>query len=740
MDCYDTLNDLLTRGRSSGPDWPTQSLEAIITAICKGNDKCTRLLIEHCDFSSPTWWEGTTPGPLLDEFVCTMDIQKDGDNRALEFLLAIGANVDEPSSDWNISLMLCDARIDHIIDGRLGLTILDRSFYLNRPVYEKLAPYSNISASELSRIGILSALKNGKTALYDYMVARMSSKSSSCGKRVDSFLELVLAEQFMLLQSTNEGVDVGLVQGLVQYGIDLDLPSLGIGIQDLLGAGLRQVSRNCTDGVLELITILVAHRASIGGPQLRMAVQEHGATALECLALIVEDFPVKAVLALAEAARLNNFEAVEFLLRAGVDPSSFVSVEELEQERWKTSSHSVQAIAVGYYQDDMHVLSSSCAMMQFLAEHGAMLVVTPNDSSPLDFIHHLLMHSRSDTFRKVKYVIQALGGLGRFSFIPSYLLESCFSTLGNIPSEFEEERKGRLEMFKFFIDQGVSVGTGPCLSALIFSGGPDHLAEEIVRRGANLDAYYPRSIPIWSREQHRHTPLQAAAGKGNERLVRLLLGAGSNVNSRACGGEFSRTALQAICHWDTATEEEYERKLRICQLLISHGANPNGAPCRIWGRTALQEASVTGHLEVAALLLRNGARVNAPSCSPRGGFALDWAVWCGRLDTVKFFLNANALSSVRGTTGYDGAIRLAEYRSRMAIADLIREHAATNMSLGLINPELLRPQDDYRIYGYATNEDYYDPDFVGEECTVDSLCRNCIGRARNEGSRTTRRY
>lgn len=238
----------------------------------------------------------------------------------------------------------------------------------------------------------------------------------------------------------------------------------------------------------------------------------------------------------------------------------------------------------------------------------------------------------------------------------------------------------------------------------------------------------------------KFTPLQAAARRGNERLVRLLLGVGSNVNSRACrgqGGQHSHTALQAICFWDTATEEEYDRKRRICQLIISHGADTNGAPARVGGYTALQYAAMAGHLEIAALLLRNGARVNAPSGRPDGKLALDLAVGFGRLDMVKFLLNANALSSFRGATGYDGAIKLAECRlyqirenrGYFAIADLIRKHAANNMALGLMNPELLKPQEDYHIYGYATLEDYCDPEFAGEDCTVDSLCRNCMGRA-----------
>ncbi|KAL2285304.1 hypothetical protein FJTKL_08251 [Diaporthe vaccinii] len=289
--------------------------------------------------------------------------------------------------------------------------------------------------------------------------------------------------------------------------------------------------------------------------------------------------------------------------------------------------------------------------------------------------------------------------------------------------------KGRLEMFEYLLGQGAPVSPGSCLAALICAGGPEELVERVVRSGADLDAYYQDRV-------RKCTPLQAAARDGKEHLVRLLLRAGSNVNSRACG-KYGLTALQAICFWDTATEQEYERKMRICQLLISHGADTNAAPPRIGGRTALQSAAMVGHIEIAALLLRNGALVNAPPCR-LGRIALDEAVFLGRLDMVKFLLNANALSNFRGTTGYDGAIKSAERLANPAIADLIRQHAANNMALGLINPELLKPQEDYHIYGYITDEDYniesYNtgddtPGVMREDCTMDSLCRDCKGIA-----------
>lgn len=775
MDCNDIVMDLVTHGsRSAGPD--SQTLGAIIAAFQKENDECARLLTMHCDLTAYRDYAMME----FERIIYDASARNDGDIRAMEFLLSIGAHVDQPVGLRRIRvLMNWDDGIE--IDDNTRLTILDGCFYFDRPLYEKLAPYSEKSQSDLSRAGLLLALKDGTTALEDYLVKRVTATTSLNWERLQSYLELILAEQFILQwkKHSSDGlvrgyrdIDLETVRCLVQYGVNLALPSINVDIQDLLRAVLHQLSRHCTDEGLELISILIANGARIERSQLRMVVEEHGFNILECLAPLVEDFPAKAVLALAEAALLNNFEAVDYLLRSGVNPNSFVPGGEIEhanrygRKNMKHSSHSsysVQAIAAATARP-REQRSASCDMIKHLAEHGARLVVTPNDSSPFDFIRHLLRHSSFDTFCKVKYAIEVLGGCELLSALPPYLLGSCVDPPYRWYTE-DEEWKGRQEMFEYLLSKGAPVKPGSCLAALICAGGPEQVVEKVMHSGADLNAYFLETRFAYP---GKITPLQAAAINGNERLVRLLLQAGSDVNSRACIGVNTKTALQAICSWDTATEEEYERKMRICQLMISHGADVNAAPARVNGWTALQFAALAGHFEIAALLLRNGARINAPSCGVEAyrvipwGFgynALDAAVDFRRLDMVKFLLNANALSYCRGTTGYDGAIQIAERNDDSAIAELIRDHVANNMALGLINPELSTPQEDYHIYGYTTAEEddilecisgaRYDWDicrytttdfesnFLWGDCTTDSLCSFCSGTAPDQGRKFT---
>ncbi|ROW13355.1 hypothetical protein VPNG_05493 [Cytospora leucostoma] len=195
---------------------------------------------------------------------------------------------------------------------------------------------------------------------------------------------------------------------------------------------------------------------------------------------------------------------------------------------------------------------------------------------------------------------------------------------------------------------------------------------------------------------------QAAALQGKEEIVMCLLEAGAAVNAPAIRRGF--TALQAICTFTPDTQEKQERKVRIIKSLIDYGANINAAPAMTGGFTALQATAHIGDLDTAILLLQQGADVNAPPCrDPRAyymnGNALDTAAAHGRLDMVKLLLSVNALSQLRGDTGYDGAIQLAEESSHFSVAELIRKHAAENRSdKKLENPYLSHPPRDWHEY------------------------------------------
>ncbi|KAH8749903.1 ankyrin repeat-containing domain protein [Diaporthe sp. PMI_573] len=341
----------------------------------------------------------------------------------------------------------------------------------------------------------------------------------------------------------------------------------------------------------------------------------------------------------------------------------------------------------------------SLEMIQFLATHGARLFVTPEDSTPFDFANHLLREgSMLDLLAKIKYVLGTLIQDKPSPRLPSFLLESCGYQR---PKDQSQDEKLQLEIFEYLLRKGADVRPGSPLAVLVSADGREELVRDVLYSGSDLNAYWTNGNG-WA-----STPLQIAAHKGNENLVRLFLREGANVNSPARNDYYGMTVLHAICLWSPATEEEHQRKMRICLLLINQGADVN--PPRSKGLpTILGSAATHGDLELAVLLLREGADINATSGA---GTALDWAAISGRLDMVKFLLNANASSCVRGATGYDGAIYRAEKQGHLAVADLIREHAAKVEAGTIFNPELLKPQDERRVLGFGTDDGSSDDNY-----------------------------
>lgn len=698
MDCYDAVAKIVAECHSSSSrQWRWDIGEGILAACKKGNVECARQLIQHCDVNSNdvnSRGLGSTKYWSLFQFIIAkMESNNDEHALALELFLANGADVDKETSREMIMYPWSK------LVGQDGLlaptepTILDEVFYLNRSLFDKLRQYSRVPISGVTRTGLLVALEHGSQTLRDYLSARQSVLISSNQQYLQSLLGLLLAEQFTL----SKRVDMRVLRSLCEFGVDFKMPSGRVDVQNFWtlehdhkpsfsdtysGPSAKNLDfewngiANLNDRI-QLLSMLLTKGGIIGELVLEGWVAKHRTDGLECLASHLPDFPTKAVRALARAARLNDFQAVEFLLRKGVDPNAFVTAFGLR--------YSIPAIAIlaSLYPtvDVFPERGCSLEMIQFLVRHGTRLVVTEEDSMPHAFAKHLIQHSNvSDLFAKTKYIVSTLMKDNASPRLPSCLLEMCFAV------RKYECRGEELKTFEYLFRLGTEVSPGSPLAALVYHNGPDELVRDVLRSGSDLNAYW-----AWNSVQE-YTPLQAAAKKGNESLVRLFLQEGANVNSPA-RSRYGVTALQGICSWHPATEEEHQSKLRICRLLINEGADVNYPPAAYMHR-ALSCSAWMGDLEVAALLLSEGANINATDSN---GTALDKAAWQGRLDMVKFLLNANALSSVRGTTGYGGAIQRAEEDGNLAVADLIREHAAKVEAGTIFNPELMKAQEECRF-------------------------------------------
>jgi hypothetical protein len=227
-------------------------------------------------------------------------------------------------------------------------------------------------------------------------------------------------------------------------------------------------------------------------------------------------------------------------------------------------------------------------------------------------------------------------------------------------------------------------GLTPCpeelLGALIVAGARDEMIQEIIRISIDINTYSQDA------SYDKSTPIQAAASVGNYPLVVQLFEIGADVNSPP-RGKYGRTPLQAICEWNPLSEEDKSRQQDIVNFLIEKGANVNAAPAH-YGVTAIMASAGHGNIELATVLLAHGADPNIyPWKLTLGPYAaLDLA--CSSCDMAKLLLNAGALSSHRGSTGYEGALWKAESRGHNAVADIIRDHMLQKEEQFRTNPKL----------------------------------------------------
>lgn len=101
------------------------------------------------------------------------------------------------------------------------------------------------------------------------------------------------------------------------------------------------------------------------------------------------------------------------------------------------------------------------------------------------------------------------------------------------------------------------------------------------------------------------TPLMLAVKFGHEKMVRYLIGAKASLNCRAQAIVSGDPSRENALHW--AIRENNER---ICRLLVSAGADVNSESS--WG-SALQYAIEAKNVSIVKLLLSAGASVNRPS-------------------------------------------------------------------------------------------------------------------------------
>ncbi|KAI0863378.1 hypothetical protein F4860DRAFT_522071 [Xylaria cubensis] len=549
---------------------------------------------------------------LHDRVWVNLSINNDMHSRVLGMFLDHGADVDSLWDGHHDNTRIFRLHAQNGVSSESKLTVLDQSYYWDTKFYTKLSPYSSKEATRITRPGICLSAKQGKEFLQAYLDSRLAQHPADRTK----LLELVLAEQFFM---EDFSIDTQVVQGLVNFGVDIKLPTMITDFSVLLHKLVSNAVRfGFTDAVSSLFNILLCEGATIDHVVVDAAVAKNGLGLLPKLLHYGADIRNYGANALCSAARLNNFEAVSWLLQAGVDINASISTPV-----------------------------------------GTMTIIA-------------YLNIREDLFDRMRLFLDSANCPEDLATDQESLLASWNPKC--IPGRSQYSSS---DIYELLVERGCPI-RGDCqLAFFIRYGGRHEVIFKLLDAGVDVNAYSKRVLRHLSRiRNYKQYPIQAAARRGDRELISQLVIRGANINQPAIGWR-GRTALQSACEWNARPSGDQSCKLALIKMLIDLGADINAPAAKYLGMTALQIAAYRGDMATALFLLENGANINAPPAKKNGLCALDAAAGKGRLDMVHLLLSLAAHSHYRGESGYEGAIRLALENQHYAVADLVREQIKT---------------------------------------------------------------
>ncbi|KAG8162179.1 hypothetical protein KVR01_007944 [Diaporthe batatas] len=691
MDCREILTALLDRGFrvTSYPFlFPKDHDSIIVEVLDRSNLECAKLLVQHCDVNHEFEYSNYKSNHFA-MFITDFDDTRLDHIHCLRFLLEQGGNVDYVFHTNCPLFLLSYEEFDYAVHEEIQrvwpISILDYVYYYHRSFFIELKTYSKTTAHFRRAIALWN-LEQGVDALRQYLdsarpfaaTVNNSTVDQKTLERKDQYLEILLAEQFLLITVLPEKMVLWnrvtalleMVTNIVWLPKTKNIPAIMLYATACLATS--EDGQHSQKG-LEIMQWLLARGFRVNSEALLVAYEYGDIAVMQYLASFCDDIKVGGESVLIAAVRNDDLKSARLLLDIGVNPNSSTITE----DGWDMNVF--EAAGCG----------STLATMKYLVQVGVKPRVGmfgPRPSLALVHMFHCL--KVDDMLNKVQYIVEqhVLKDEPRWSSLP--LLELCLHDRVHGITQGANDLPVRREIFNFLLSKGAGINSGSPLADWIATGGGHDLVQRMLSAGADPNAYsftvrdpdYPKNHWYDHRAIISRTPLQAAAGIGDYTLVCLLLEHGADLNAPALGGHLQgHTALQAICAWDPVRREERLRKDKIVQLLLDKGAHVNAANSS--GRTALMEAAVLGDISTAFVLLKYGATPNAISKEDDWDgpvTALDRAATCGRLDMVKFLLNANALSSTAWSNGgdYEGAIEKAKTNDYFGVSQLIQSHSA----------------------------------------------------------------
>lgn len=369
------------------------------------------------------------------------------------------------------------------------------------------------------------------------------------------------------------------------------------------------------------------------------------------------DFREFGARALGTAAYRNSFKAVDILLDEDVDINGCIFAPHY------TPDCNCQASVITYAQlprFDGEESGANDEMVAYLLCRGA------SKSTGFEFCLQGLLSCAlrqqrigDDLFlAKIQDIVRRIHGFADMVCKTESILETCI--LESKTNDFLLE--GRLHVSEYLLDHGANMSPGSPLAALIYIDCESELELfwNLLEKTEDINAYCNslslnqrfKRVTVRPRPYNiiqSASPLQVAALKGSEKMVRILLQKGADVNCPA-RGSCGVTPLQALCCLEAKSPRDLRRKMRILAVLLESGADVNAAPAWSLGLTALQATAFVGDVEVADFLVSHGADVDAPACKYGGGTALAIAARKGHVEMVDFLLRVGAAIPAAGVT------------------------------------------------------------------------------------------
>ncbi|CAI6083032.1 unnamed protein product [Clonostachys chloroleuca] len=582
--------------------------------------------------------------------------------QVVDFYFESGADVDSPfppcHEHWEL-LKQTEAPEDWYP------TYLDWILQCERELFDRIQPRSSVDETIATRHGILLAAMQGKSILSGYI----GSRNSQTAAEVSRFLELVLREQF-ISSTLWDFFNIKIVKSLLSIGVQIPHSDYSTCCIKLL-----EHSRGSDDhDSLWILNHLFQNGLVVTWEIFRAAVSDKGTYMLDVLRNFVVDVGMIGGPALVKAAILGNYEAVDWLLGFGVDIKSPIS--DTIYTRGDLEINTVIGILICGSREE-----PDTSMLRYLVGCGAELKRAVSDQHAGGLTELIRISQEKYATRLVPWLLDQLEERGNRKMLRAEL--QALYIFAAIPrSDLSFEKSIWRSVFNRLRNTyGLPPCPGAILGPMIVAGARDETIQELIRASIDINTYSEEAF------LQRLTPIQAAASVGNYPLVVQLFEIGADVNSPP-RGQLGKTALQAICAWNPLSEKDKSRQQNIVNFLIKKGANIDAAPAHRHGDTAIMACAAYGNIELATVLLAHGADPNIYpwrlTTFPYA--ALDLAH--GRCDMTKLLLNAGALSSHRGSTGYEGALWTAEDEGYNAVADIIRDHMLQKEQQFLAKPEL----------------------------------------------------